>query len=278
MPYTWLDGKFWPRDAPLLHADNRSFKWGDGFFETIRMTEGIMPLFDLHMDRLTASLRLLHYNTSRALSSESLRAAIEGLCKKNECVVSARVRLAVFRDHDDIPHYLIEATVLDGMNYGWQEQGISIGLFPDVHKSMDIFSQLKASSYLPYVLAHRHAEQMGWDDALVLNAAGRICDAARANIFLIRNSGEICTPALGEGCVAGVSRRRVMEQLAKQGRAVHETAITEQDLAAASELFLTNALYGLRSVRSWRDKAYGHEQALALYRTIFSTIFPAACS
>jgi branched-subunit amino acid aminotransferase/4-amino-4-deoxychorismate lyase len=57
-----FDGKIMPAGQAVLLHDNKSYRYGDGLFETIKMVNGAMPLFDLHMERLFTGLKLLGWN------------------------------------------------------------------------------------------------------------------------------------------------------------------------------------------------------------------------
>src|SRR5690348_6439097 len=104
------DGELFPSDQKLFDASNRSFKWGDGVFETMKLLEGNLLLETLHFDRLFQSLRLL--GILPKFSSDELLEKILALTKKNNCTRLARVRLAVYRKEDDSAGYVIEANPL----------------------------------------------------------------------------------------------------------------------------------------------------------------------
>jgi branched-chain amino acid aminotransferase len=113
-------------------------------------------------------------------------------------------------------------------------------------------------------MAALHAKENKWNDSIVLNAEGRICDASIANIFMLKND-EVFTPSLSEGCVAGVMRRFLLEQLPAIGYRVHETKIEINDLVKADEIWLTNAVYKLKWVKSFNEKKIGNKVALNIF-------------
>ncbi|RYZ56893.1 MAG: aminotransferase class IV, partial [Chitinophagaceae bacterium] len=95
-----FNGDFFPADAPLLPVQNRSFKWGDGVFETAKVYQGRLLLAALHYERLAVSLRLLGIKAGESLEQCRLTNTILELCRLNNCLPSARVRLAVYRQED----------------------------------------------------------------------------------------------------------------------------------------------------------------------------------
>lgn len=268
MKFVCLNGTMLPASEPVLLPGNRSFRYGDGIFETIRMVDGRMPLASLHFERLFKSLRLLKIGSS--FFEYQLSEWIIELCQLNGCLQGARVRLTLFRDNAGAG-FLIEAEPLDPAYTTWNETGWQIGIYPDARKSIDALSNLKSANYLPYVMADLFARENNLDEALVLNSANSIADASKANIFIIRN-GALYTPALHQGCVDGVMRRWLIDRLKSKGFAVYQEAVSEAELLAADEVFLTNALYGLRWVKQYGNKVYGHSLSRRIYDEVIATI------
>lgn len=271
-----FNGGFYPSDAPLLPVQNRSYKWGDGIFEAMKVFRGKLLLEELHFERLFVSLRLLQINRREELSQNTLVANLLQLCERNSCLHHARVRLAVFRTEDKIAGYTIEATPLDESINQWQEQGLELALYPYARKSMDAFANLKSANFLPYVLAQQYAAEKGADDALVLNAQNRLCDSSRANLFLVKGKN-IYTPALHQGCVNGVMRRVVIEEAKRLGYRLHQDEVDEQQLLAADEVFLTNAIQIMRWVQSYKEANYTCTQTRKLFDAVSATVFQGLC-
>jgi branched-chain amino acid aminotransferase len=154
----------------------------------------------------------------------------------------------------------------------WNETGLRIAVYPDGRKSCDVFSHLKSASFLPYVMAARWAQQHQLDDALVLNAHDRIADATIANVFAIKDN-TIMTPPLQEGGVGGVMRKYLLAQLPAAGYKVAEQALLPDQVLQADELFLTNAIQGIRWVQQCGEKTYGYGQVMKIYRELVQTIW-----
>lgn len=259
-----------PEDEPLFTSQNRSFRYGDGLFETIKIYRAELLFGQFHFERLFLGMRMLKmkFSFGEVLLSETI---IE-LCRKNRCLESARVRLAVYRNSENEAGYLIEAIPLSGEVNQWYEKGLTLGLFPYARKNADAFSNLKSANFLCYVLAELHAKENGMDDALVLNSFNNIADSSKANIFLIRNNG-ISTPALHQGCVGGVMRRFLTDVLKQNNYRIQQKEVTEEDLLNADEVFLTNSVYDLRWVKSYKHKEYSCQKTFAIYDQFISTIY-----
>jgi len=270
MSFICFNGKLHDAGTPVIPVSNRSYKWGDGIFETIRVKDGRIPLESYHFERLFLSLKLLQIDSAK-LDQNSLVENIFQLCKANQCLESARVRLAVFREETSGASYSIEAIPLSIDELKWKEKGLHIDIYPFARKSMDAIANIKTSSFLIYILAGQYAHENKLDDVIVLNTAGRICDTSRANLFLIRNS-ELYTPALREGCISGVMRRHVIEQMKKTGYRIHQSEITQEDLLNADEVFLTNAITGIRWVEIFHDKKYLSQEVFSIFNRMEPTI------
>ena len=139
---------------------------------------------------------------------------------------------------------------------GFNENGLIIDIFPDARKSIDVFSNLKSSNFLPYVMAAIWVKENKLNDALILNQHDRICDSTIANVFWVKDNN-IFTPPLSEGCVAGVMRKKILEMAAlNPDYLVEETVLSQEILLQADEVFLTNAIAGIRWIKEFRNKIY----------------------
>jgi len=266
-----VNGKISDAAKPALLVSNRGYRYGDGLFETMKFAEGKIVLETFHFERLFNSLELLKFKIPQLFTIEKLRQEILTLTRKNKCEQLARVRLSVFRGHgglyendkDKEPQYIIECWPLSESINNPNENGFIIDIYPIAKKSTDIFSNLKTANFLPYAMAALYAKENKLNECLVLNTAGNIADATISNLFIIKDQ-MILTCALSQGCVNGVMRRNILES----GLFVKETIITEEDLLLADEVFLTNAISGIRWVKQFRDKTYNNDETIKIYDRI----------
>ena len=274
----WLfyNGEVIPADTPIISANNRGLRFGDGLFETIKVVKRAMPLFHLHLERLTKGLAVLNMQLPENYTAGYLTQIILELCKRNNINGAARVRLTVVRGNgtlfaadDPYATVIIQAESLAIDYLTLNETGFTIDVCPGIQKSCDQLSNLKSNNYLPYVMAAQYARQHQLNDCLVLNAHNRICDGTIANVFRVHHNS-IYTPPLSEGGVAGVMRQYLLTELPKAGYTVHEKICTVEDLEAANEVFLTNALYGIRWVGKFRNKEYTNKLVSELYKVVMN--------
>src|SRR5687767_5823363 len=241
MPWICNNGSFVPEETALFSINNRSFRYGDGIFETMKSQKGALSLATFHFDRFFSGLKTLELSVPANLSREYLIGLITELCRKNDCFHSARIRLAAFRSEDNSAAFVIEAQQYNSQGFAWAEKGWHICLHPFIQKSCDAYANLKSANFLPYVLAGRHAAAHHMDECIVLNGQNHICDGSRTNIFLIREN-IVYTPALHQGCINGVMRRYLIQSMQDAGYLVRQEIVTATDLLQADEVFCTNAL------------------------------------
>ena len=269
-----VNGRLVEHDQPCILATNHSYRYGHGLFETMKVRDGVILLSDLHFERLFKGISILKISVPESFSLERLQNEITDLCNKNNCEKLARVRLSVsggnggLNDTGGAPDYLIECWPLTESVKGLNNaEGLIVDVFADARKSCDVFSNLKCSSHLPYVMAARSAKENKFNDCFVLNNFDRICDSTIANVFWIKN-GAVFTPPLSEGCIAGVMRRYLINKSRLTKYKAQEKMCEVGDLESADEIFLTNAIRGIRWVKRFRGKDYLNIVTAEIYKEL----------
>lgn len=273
MNHICFNGKIIDASEPVFTSTNRGYRYGDGFFETMRVANRTIPLLTYHIKRIQYSLQLLGY-TEPVHSLAEIVDQIFELCEKNKCSHSARVRLSFSNGNGSVfdanqnMDYLIEAVELNSGYNTLNENGLTTGLCHSVKKSCDSYANLKSANYLFSRVAAEFAKEKSWDDALILNQHNHICETTVTNIFWIKNN-EIFTPPLSEGCVKGVMRAYLINTIGN----VAEKICTLEDLKNADEIFLTNAVTGIRWVWKFENTTYHHKKTSTLYKELISPLF-----
>ncbi len=272
--FLYADGQMLRSDKALILPDNRSFRYGDGFFETMKFRDGQIQLADYHFERLFETLDRLKFQPPSFFTRAYLETQIIELLKKNGHHGLSRVRLTIYRGEGGIydrinhfPHHLIQTWDLNESNNKINENGLVIDIFQDAKKVCDGFSHLKTNNYLNYAMAAIWAKENHLNDALLLNPFNRLADATIANVFIIKD-GLIKTPALSEGPVEGVMRRHMLTQLRKLDIPVLEAKLEIEEVLQASEVFLTNAIYGIRWVKQLQNANYDSKMVHFLYKNL----------
>lgn len=265
MEFINFNGNLIAADQPVLTVANRGFRYGDGLFESMRYMNGELKFVDLHLDRVRKGMRMLKLEGYSQLDKYFLKEKVDELIRRNKIGQQARVRLTIYREGKGLyaPQsnkmgYVLQAERMADPTYAGNARGLIVDVFDEVTKPFSGLSGLKTCNSLPYVLAGVFKNQHKLDDVLLLNQNGFLCEALSSNLFVVYQD-QLFTPALSEGCVAGVMRHVVM-QLAKQhDLPLVEAQISPQILNEAEEVFLTNAVQGIRWVMGYNRKRYFNE-------------------
>jgi branched-chain amino acid aminotransferase len=237
-----------------------------------------MILAPYHFERLLNGALILRFELPAFFDAAKLESEALDLCRKNGHSQLARVRLVIFRGkgglydpEDHAPNYIIESWPLPPESGEFNQNGLVIDIFPDGRKSCDRLANLKSNNFLLYVLAALHAKENRLNDCLVLNSHERIADSTIANLFYCKGD-RIFTPPLSEGCVAGITRRCLLEGLPRAGFKIEERETTPEDLENADEIFLTNAIRGVNWVQRFRESSYGYSLTRSVYDFLLKTL------
>ena len=258
-----FNGKYYKEGTPLIEAGSRALRYGDGLFETLKYKNNEFILLQDHLLRLWQGLDLMQFERPKLFTKQFLRDELADLVKKNKDS-SARVRLSVFRANGGLydaehhrPQFIIESFPLTTDTARLNPNGLQLCIYKDALKTCDNFSNIKHNNYLPYFMGALYAKSSRCNDAVILNNNGRVCDTTIANIYIVKNE-IIYTPALTEGCVAGVMRKFLLQQIPSTGFEIIEGNITQQMLLEADEVFLSNSIYNIRWVAGIDDKQYSN--------------------
>jgi branched-chain amino acid aminotransferase len=256
------NGNIVSSDQLVITVNNRSFRYGDGLFETIRMANG-KPLFvQEHLERLTNGARVLKMQLSENFTASFIQNIISELAQKNNIKTDGRVRLSVYRNHggyyaptDNTVSYVLEVYPLEDQGYVLNSKGYTIDLFTEFKKPQSALSSIKSANSAIYVLAGIYKNQNQLDECLLQNDKNHIIETISSNLFAVKN-GVLYTSPVSDGCVEGVMRRKIIEIAQANRIAAYEITIMQHVLLGADELFLTNVINGIRWVVAYKQKRY----------------------
>jgi branched-chain amino acid aminotransferase len=256
-----------------ISPNNRSFRYGDGFFETMKLVNGKIVLAQYHFERLFASLVQLQFEPPAFFTPSYLNDLVTELVLQNNHPQLARIRITIFRGDGGLydpenhyPHCLVQSWPLQ-QPVKMNENGLIIDIFRDAVKTTDQYSAVKSNNYLGYAMAALWAKKNHLNDALLLNASGRVADATIANLFVV-HEGVVKTPPLSEGGVNGVMRRHLLAAMKSDGWAVEEVPVTEELLLQSTECFLTNVISGIRWVKALKNNTFRCNLSALLYNNM----------
>jgi branched-chain amino acid aminotransferase len=252
-----LNGQLLPNAPESFALLQRAAFFGDGLFETIRAFKGKTPFWSLHWERLSSGLKALGFEVPTWWTSDYFEKEITKTSPGN-----ARIRLTVWRSPggyylptDDTPQYLVTTEPLQSDSFEWLGAGLEICLCETVRLPVDSLSGIKIISGARYVAAAREARAKGMDDLIVLNTHGRVCEATGSNIFWTKGDIVFVPPSF-EGQIKGTLQKLLCILLQEEGYKVSEKPTLVEDILDADEVFLTNAIRGIRWVRKFEGAVY----------------------
>jgi len=251
------------KETPLFTIANRSFCYGDGFFESIRITGGEMPFIQNHFERITETASVLEINLPKDLTVDWLQNTVKLLAEKNGVEKEGKARINFYRNEGGLyaPESNTCSVIVDVMPYkaaqGFElnSKGLKVDLYSKIKKPCNVLSSIKSCNSLLYVLAGKFKLDNDLEEAVILNDKNNVCEFTTSNLFIVIN-GVLYTPAITEGCITGVMRKVILDLAAKARIYVYETELKPNDLIRADEIFMTNAVQGIQWVGAYKAKRY----------------------
>lgn len=247
-----------------------------GLIETIKVVNGKLVFKNLHVKRLCNSLKILGINESETNIEDAILSILKNECFKKS-FKNFRFRIEIqknnsmeFRPEIAALKWSCTLKSLENKKYVWNKIGMQLTVLPKYHKTIDIYSNLKHTERTIYNEALNYAIENNFDDAIVLNENNTIADAAIYNVFIIKD-GIVYTSPLSDAPVAGVVRAFLLNNLSCVK--IIEKSITIQDVYEADEVFVTNAIRGIRWVKSVDEKKYNNtitKQIFGEFKSIVS--------
>ena len=242
-----------------LSITNRAFLYGDGFFETIKIFSSKVFNFSNHYSRIINSAKMLDLDFNVSVSE--LEKSVNAIIRKNN-IIDGSIRITIFRDSDGkyfpddnkSSYYIYTFNDTQDCFFLNSNHPLSLGIYEDNYKPLSALSRIKSLNSLLYVMASKYAKKNDFDDVLLLNSNKNIIESANSNIFLCYGD-VIYTPPISDGCVDG-SMRRLIITLLKDKFTLSTKTITYNDVVECEELFLSNAISGVRWVGSFGDKEF----------------------
>lgn len=262
LTFSILNGSYYPQEQGFIKGNNRAFMYGDGLFESIRIRNGKAMFLDAHIARLLEAAVVMKMEVPVHYDLNYFRKQVQDLIAKNNIQGGAKCRLTLFRNpggtyvpDDNGVGYVIETYPYAVNEYTLNEEGFQVDIFPELKKPVNKLSIYKTCNSLLYIMAGIYARQNKLDDSLIVNDKGNIIESSNSNLFIVCN-GVLYTPALSDGCLAGVMRMQIINIALASKLKVYECSLTPQNLLVADEVFLTNAIRGLQWVGSYKMKRY----------------------
>ena len=260
----WIDGELVEVGAARVPVLDHGLLYGDGIFEGMRIYDGRLFRLDRHLARLAAGARALCLELPGG--TEAIREIVLATARAYGRP-DAYIRLIVTRgegalgvDPTSCPKPRVICLVDQVAIYPEEKRQAGIDLITASLRRppADVLDpRVKSLNYLNNALAKGEARRHGADDALLLNCAGLVAEAAVANVFVVRD-GMLLTPPGSDGALEGINRATALELACELGIPAAERSLGRYDLFAAEEVFLSGTgVGGFVPVRSLDGERVG---------------------
>jgi len=265
----WIDGLLYESQNAKIHILTHSLHYGTAVFEGIRCykTQKGLAIFRLedHLKRLFESAKIYFMNIE--YSKKELEDAIINTIKKN-AIDECYIRPLVYFGHGKMGVYPLNNKVSVSIAvWKWDEyikkenneQGIRLMVSSWMRidgRTMPVHAKATAN-YANSALARIEAIKSGFDEAILLNTAGKVVEASAENIFIVKNK-TLITPPISSGSLEGITRDTVLA-LAKEDDILTEIRdISKDELYLADEIFLTGTAAEIKSVGEIDNRMIGN--------------------
>ncbi|WP_155060433.1 aminotransferase class IV [Streptomyces blattellae] len=245
----WLDGGLQDIEAARVSVFDHGLTVGDGIFETVKAADGKPFALTRHLDRLTRSARGLGLPDP---DHDEVRRACAAVLDANPMPLG-RLRITCTGGHGPLGSDRGEhgPTLVVALGETTRRpDSTAVVTVPWTRNERGALTGLKTTSYAENVVALARARQQGASEALFGNTVGQLCEGTGSNVFVVLD-GEIHTPPLASGCLAGITRALTIEWTGAK-----ETDLPLDVVERADEVFLTSTLRDVQAVHRVDDRLF----------------------
>jgi branched-chain amino acid aminotransferase len=286
--FIWMDGKLVPWDEANVHIMTHTLHYGLGMFEGIRCyrrADGRSHVFRLreHLRRLQDSAHMSRLELP--FSVETLATACKETLKANRQEEAYLRPLVFIGDGAMGLGALHNPTRVAVISWQWGaylgDKGLREGIrakvssFQRIHPNTLMNKGKIVGHYVNSIMAKREALEAGYDEAILLDHEGYVCEASGENIFVVRD-GVVRTTPLGSSILGGITRDTVITILRDAGIRVEETRFAREELYVADEVFFCGTAAEVTPVREVDNRRVGAgkvgEVTSLVQRTFFDVV------
>lgn len=256
----------------VVPSHSRALRYADAVYDNIKYVAGNIIFWEDHYFRLMANMRIIRMQIPDSFTMEYIEQQIKRTIIANLLENQAVwVRFLVVRTQgkslspeSNAVEYLIEVQPADNPFYQNKNIPYTIEIFKDFYIQADLLSSLKTTNKMQHIVGSVFCKENDYQNCILLNHHKNVVSALNGNLFLVQN-GVVKTPSLSQGCINGITRKKILEILRKTNEfQVEETEISPFELQKSDEIFITNTKIGIQSVSQYRKKQFTNTLATNL--------------
>jgi branched-chain amino acid aminotransferase len=261
--FAYLNGEIIEEALAGVALFDHGLTVGDGVFETCKILRGEVYALTRHLHRLALSAAGL---ALPAPDLDRIRAGIAELLAAEQPIAFGRLRITVTGGSGPLGSERIPGAGTCVLQAAAQEPPAATSaavVVPWVRNERSAVAGIKTTSYAENVVALAYAKARGASEALLANSRGELCEGTGSNIF-VAVDGELVTPPLSAGPLAGISRGLLLEWAADSGLPVREGSLPIEILGQAATVLLTSSIRDVQPVHSLDGRALDVATELAV--------------
>jgi branched-chain amino acid aminotransferase len=273
LPIAYFQNQFAPFDQAKISIATHALHYGTGAFGGLRgipdpqnPDQILLFRLDRHCQRLSDSAKYLHFD----LPADKIYQVITDFVKKNQPTTSFYIRPFVYTSGLGIAprlHSIEKDFFVYGLELGdyLSPEGVSCRI-SSWHRQEDRSLPLRgkiSGAYITSSLAKTEAVESGFDEAILLNSQGKVCEASGMNLFIVRR-GQLITPGPEQDILEGVTRDSIVTLAKDLGIPVVERAVDKSELFIADEVFLSGTAAKITPVRKIENYTLSAERPITL--------------
>ncbi len=266
----WMNGEIINQPDAKVHVLTHSLHYGIAVFEGVRAYQtadkrtAVFRLKD-HTERLLGSAKIFQLEVP--FDAATLEQAHKEVVKQNN-LAEAYIRPLIWVGAEKLGLSAHNNSV-NAMVAAWHwgaylgEEGIQKGIrvktssYTHHLPNVTMCKAKAASNYPVSIMANREVTRNGYDEAILMDSQGYVCQGSGENLFLVKN-GELHTPDLAGGALDGITRRTIIQFAADLGIKVTERRITRDEFYLADEIFMTGTAAEVTPIREYDDRKIGN--------------------
>lgn len=246
--FVFHNGEIQEASQASLYAGQLGLLAGWGIFTTLRIVDGMPFAWERHWARMSRDARLL--NVEMPGDPAQLEQQLVRLAERNNAT-TCTMRVVVVRNtrgfwEGPATGRASDVIALTASSKEWGDT-VRLTVQPNARYAASDFTRAKVLSWGANLRWAERAQEQGFDEVILLNEYGRVAECTSANI-LAAFGDEVVTPPLSEGCLPGVTREVILEEVHLPGLRIAERTLTIDDLCRADEVFITSTTRGLKAV------------------------------